>query len=167
MNNIESEGNKTDNKDVMLKVYSEALNEYRYRQNLIVYSSYVALFVAGVAIPLVLEMNVEDIGFKPILFYGIFFGLALILGIAYCSLIGRENDIRIKAKKMAKKIEDNLFTEDKLKLINNIYEIEKKEEKKIMKKIASSLVSSLSKVVTLFFFICWCLLLLLAISKYV
>ena len=153
MNDIESEGNKTENKDMMLKVYSEAVNVYHYHYNFIIYTSYVALFVASVAISFVLGINVEDIGFNPILFYGIFFGLTLMLCFGYCYLIRGEDDDRINARKIAGRIEDILDVPDELKLIT-------KEEKNRGK------IVSLSKLSPSFFFICWFSMLLLVISKY-
>ena len=142
-------------KDLMLKVYSEAINDYHYRYNFIAYTSYVALFVAGAVSTLVFNINIENIGFKPLYFYSIFFGLTLMLCFAYCYLTQREDDARINAREIAGTIEDILGVPNELKLINK-----KKENRR-------KIVSLLPKLFSLFFFIYWSLLLLLVISKYI
>lgn len=156
---IEAEKNKPEDKDVLLKVYSEAINEYHYRYNFIAYTSYVALFVASVVFPLVLTTDMKNIGFNPYLFYVIFLLLTFLLCLAYHYLVHRENDARIRARDVMEKIEDALDIPAELKLIQEIEKDGDKGNRKI--------VSKLPTLFSGFFFICWFLMFISIIFRFV
>jgi len=131
----EAEKNKLEDKDMLLKVYSEAINEYHYRYNFITYTTYVALFVASVVAPLVLTTDIKNIGFNPYLFYGISLLLTLLLCFAYHYLVHRENEARIRAQDIMEKIENALSIPAKLKLIHEIEKDGDKGNRKIVSKL--------------------------------